>query len=146
MYLCYSLAEGNQPVEDFCVLLGGSGAYDPSGIIYDRTVLAERLACGDGEAEAMAAAAISGARVRLETLHAGVFRAVLSGDPGISPNVNPLVTGADGRFGWSVAPGTYRVAVTAGGYDPAVSDAITIPPAATAVNVGLLRAGAAPPG
>lgn len=137
LYLCYELEEIGLPVERFCVVLGGIGLWDPSGVVYDAAEHDALLAAGCTPAAARSASALEDARVVLHRRHDGEFRRVLSGDPFISPNVNPFATGADGRYGWNVAPGTYRVAVTRDGYVAATSRDAVVPPPDFELNVGL---------
>ena len=144
LYVCYTLEEAGLPAESFCVLLGGLGLWDPSGVVYDKAIFDAEIAAGRSAAAAREAAAIEGARVRLERRYDGVFRQVLSGDPFVTPNVNPYVTEDDGRFGWAVSAGTYRVVVSADGYETATSRAVTVPPPDLEVHVGLSRVGAPP--
>ena len=143
MFVCYTLEEAGLPAEEFCVLLGGSGLWDPSGVVYDKAAYDARVAAGDTPEAAREAAAIAGAQVRLQRRYDGAFRPVLSGDPFVTPNVNPYVTEADGRFGWAVSPGTYRVVVSADGYRAATSREVTVPPVDLEVDVALVREGAA---
>ncbi|HET8950961.1 MAG TPA: Ig-like domain-containing protein, partial [Solirubrobacteraceae bacterium] len=145
LYICYTLEEAGLPAERFCVLLGGLGLWDPSGVVYDQDRYQAELAKGRSADAARAAAAISGARVRLERRYDGAYRQVLSGDPFVTPNVNPYVTGTDGRFGWAVSAGTYRVVVTAPGYETATSRAVTVPPPNLQVHVGLTPIAGAEP-
>ena len=144
LYICYSLEEAGLPVEQFCVLLGGLGLWDPSGVVYDKSRYDAEIAKGRSADDARATAAISGARVRLERRHDGEFRQVLSGDPFVTPNVNPYVTEKDGRFGWAVSAGTYRVVVSAPCHESATSREVTVPPPDLQVHVGLVRTCAEP--
>ncbi|OGO52082.1 MAG: hypothetical protein A2148_09595 [Chloroflexi bacterium RBG_16_68_14] len=109
------------PLDDFGILL-----IDPSGTVFDDDTLAP----------------IEGATVRLfrinpatgtpqemsPTLHAGMF----------DPEANPQTTGADGRYAWDVAPGSYFVRVSKPGCsteDSAVVQVISEP--VTNLDVGL---------
>ena len=49
----------------------------------------------------------------------------------LSPQTLKEATGSDGRFGWDVAPGYWRMVVTAFGYRRYVSRAYKVPPAVT---------------
>ncbi len=53
------------------------------------------------------------------------------------PDVNPLISNASGQYQWDTLPGTYRVHVTAPGYNPADSIGVTVPPPVTDLDVGL---------
>ena len=55
----------------------------------------------------------------------------------IAPDVNPQITGADGRFGWDVATGCWYVTVAAQGYKPQNSPLVGVPPAVTDLNLDL---------
>jgi len=61
------------------------------------------------------------------TLHAGMFE----------PEVNPQITGSDGRYAWNVVAGEYLVEVEIAGCSPATSEAVTVPPPVTDLDVGL---------
>ena len=137
LVLCYELQEGNLPIERFCVVLGGVGLWDPSGRIYDATEYGGLVAAGCTPTEARAKSALTGAEVVLHRKHDGAFRRVLSGDPFVTPNVNPFVTEADGRYGWNVSAGTYRVVVSRSGYQTATSREAVVPPPDLELNVGL---------
>lgn len=145
IYVCYELEELGLPIERFCVQLGGMGFWDPSGTVYDAPAAAELVAAGVPAAEARRQSAIEGASVILQRRHEGEFRRVLSGDPFVTPNVNPMVTESDGRFAWNVSPGTYRVVAGADGYRTATSRSATIPPPDLDVHVGLYPEGSPEP-
>ncbi|MFC4101277.1 OmpL47-type beta-barrel domain-containing protein [Paenibacillus xanthanilyticus] len=53
------------------------------------------------------------------------------------PVTNPQVTGADGRYGWDAAAGSYRVVVSRPGFATATSRVVDIPPPVTDLDVGL---------
>ncbi len=142
LYLCYDLQEGDLPIEHFCVALGGMGYYDPSGTVYDADAAALLVAAGASPRDAARRTAVAGAHVLLQRSFEGAFRQVLSGDPFVTPNVNPTVTEGDGHFSWSVSPGTYRVVVTARGYRTETSRSAVIPPPDLDLDVGLHRDGA----
>lgn len=55
----------------------------------------------------------------------------------ISPNVNPQVTGSDGRYGWDVVTGCWYVKVSAPGYAPKISALVGVPPAVTDLDIAL---------
>ena len=123
----WTLTDGTD-TEQIITPIGGLTLIDPQGVVYDEARFDELVAQGATPEQARAGAAISGATVRLQRLVAGTYRNVLAGDPGIAPNVNPQVTGANGLYQWDVSEGTYRVTVTAPGYPDLVSRAVVIPP------------------
>ena len=51
---------------------------------------------------------------------------------------NPQTTGSDGRYGWDVPTGTWKVSFDKEGYQHAESKTMTVYPAHTEVNIGLL--------
>lgn len=59
--------------------------------------------------------------------------------PIMQPDVNPLITGADGQYQWDTLAGSYRVHVEAPGYYPADSIVVSVPPPVTDLYVGLTR-------
>jgi hypothetical protein len=136
----YDLTEGGA-TEHFEVPIGGLVLIDPSGIVYDKAIYDAQRAQGKSDAQAKAAAAIPGAKVTLERKSGSTFSKVLSGDPGIAPNVNPETTGADGRYAWDVSPGTYRVVVQAPGYASVTSTAVTVPPPVLDLDIALVKPG-----
>jgi hypothetical protein len=104
LFVDYDLTEGST-TQHFTVPIGGLTLIDPSGTVVDN-------ASGN---------AVSGAAVRLYRKSGGSYSNVLSGDPGIAPHVNPETTGADGKWGWDVSAGTYRVVVLKAGYNTLTS-------------------------
>ena len=125
--------------------LGGITLIDPQGVVYDQQRYDTAIAAGKTASEARSLAAIEGATVVLQRLgDDGSWTAVPSGDPGISPNVNPQITGADGVYQWDVAAGTYRVTVTAPGYVAVTSRAVVIPPPVLDLHVAMNHAAGAP--
>lgn len=62
-----------------------------------------------------------------------------------SPVTNPQVTGADGRYGWDAAAGSYRVVVSRTGFETTTSRVVDIPPPVTDLDVGLTPTDATPP-
>ena len=133
----YSITEAGER-ETFVVPIGGIALIDPAGIVYDQARYDAAVAHAAPAAAARAAAALEGVTVRLQREVGGAFRNVLSGDPGITPNVNPEVTGANGQFQWLTSVGRYRVVVSKPGYRTTTSRAVTIPPAVTDLHVGML--------
>jgi uncharacterized repeat protein (TIGR01451 family) len=98
---------------------------DPAGFIYD-------VNTGNR---------IAGASVWLQQPDGtGNWENVSIGDPIpiAKPDVNPLVTNADGQYQWDVLNGTYRVHVTAPGYYPANSIVVSVPPPVEDLHVGLV--------
>jgi hypothetical protein len=135
MWVEFTLTEGGNPPQVFRIPVGGLALIDPQGVVYDGARFDQAIAAGKSAEQARATAAISGATVRLQRLVSGAFVNVLSGDPGITPNVNPQTTAANGIYQWDVQAGTYRVAVTAPGCQDAVSQAVDIPPPALDLHV-----------
>ena len=124
--------------------LGGIVLIDPSGVVHDKARYDAAIAAGETADEARTIAAIAGATVRLQRKTSGVWANVLSGDPGISPNINPEVTKADGLYQWDVSAGVYRVVVTRVGYVMQTSSEVDIPPAVTDLHIAMVRNPAAP--
>jgi hypothetical protein len=142
LYVAFTLTE-NGVSQDFITPIGGITLIDPQGTIYDQARYDAAIAAGSTGEQARALAAIGGATVTLQRKVGDGFVTVLSGDPGISPNVNPEVTPATGPekgvYQWDVAPGEYRVTVTRPGYAPVVSPSVTVPPAVTDLHVAMVR-------
>lgn len=126
MWVEFTLTEGGSQL--FRIPIGGLALIDPQGVVYNGGRYDQAIASGQSPEQARATAAIGGATVRLQRLVAGSFLNVLSGDPGITPKVNPQVTGANGIYRWDVQAGTYRVAVTAPGCQDTTSKSVGIPP------------------
>jgi hypothetical protein len=128
--------------QHFIVMVGQVVLIDPQGVVYDLAQFNQAKAAGKSDEQARAAAAIAGASVRLQRETppgSGVFVNVLSADPGIAPNVNPQITGADGRYQWDVVEGRYRVVVVKSGYDPVTSKTVDIPPPVTDLHIAMSR-------
>ena len=135
--LQYTLTEGGES-ETFIVPIGGIALIDPQGVVYELARYDAAIGAGKTPEQARAEAAITGATVELQRRGADqVFRKVLSGDPGITPNVNPQTTGADGRFQWDVSDGVYRVVVTTGAFGSVTSREVTIPPPVLDLHVAM---------
>lgn len=126
MWVEFTLTEGGS--QTFRIPIGGLALIDPQGVVYDGARYDQAIASGQSPEQARATAAIRGATVRLQRLVGGSFLNVLSGDPGITPKVNPQTTGANGIYQWDVQAGTYRVAVTASGCQDTTSKSVGIPP------------------
>ncbi|HMT04936.1 MAG TPA: hypothetical protein PKD76_05275 [Solirubrobacterales bacterium] len=138
LFVRYTLTEdGND--HDYTIPLGGITLIDPQGVVYDQDEFDAAKAEGATDTEARDAAAISGATVRLQRLVSGDFVNVPSGDPGISPNVNPQITGNDGLYQWDVSEGTYRVVVSMEGYVSVTSDSVDIPPPVLDLHIPMNR-------
>lgn len=140
MWVRYILEEGGDS-QEFIVPIGGLVLIDPQGVVYDADAYDAAVARGLSPDAARAAAAIRGATVRLQREVQGEFRNVLSGDPGIAPNVNPQITGTDGRYQWDVSEGRYRVVVAATGYPTVTSSAVDIPPPVLDLHIAMRRPG-----
>ncbi len=132
----YDLTE-NATTQHFIVPLGGLVLIDPQGVVYNAVAYNAAIAAGRTPAQARAETAISGATVTLQRKVGGSFVNVLSGDPGIAPNVNPEITGSDGLYQWDVAAGDYRVVVTKPGYVDVTSHAVTVPPPVTDLHIAM---------
>jgi len=59
------------------------------------------------------------------------------GNPEIEPDRNPLITNAEGRYGWDVARGCWFIVVTKDGYVPQTSPVVGVPPAVTDLHIAL---------
>jgi hypothetical protein len=66
------------------------------------------------------------------------------GNPEIDPQQNPLITNAEGRYGWDVARGCWFIVVTKDGYLPQTSPVVGVPPAVTDLHIALTRDVTAP--
>src|SRR5690606_28281794 len=53
--------------------------------------------------------------------------------------INPQITDEDGRYGWDVIQGNWRVIFSKEGYDTYISRTVVVPPAETQLNVPLIR-------
>ena len=62
----------------------------------------------------------------------------------ISPAVNPQTTDATGFYKWDVLPGSWRVIVSASGYQTQTSRVVVIPPPVTNLNIALVPVGQPP--
>jgi len=148
LYVRYTLDEpGRRVQQTFVIPVGQITLIDPQGVVYNRAVFDARRAAGDSEAAARAAAAITGATVVLQRRGSdGQFRRVLSGDPGIAPNINPQITRGNGLYQWDVEAGTWRVVVSAPGCVTQESRAVDIPPPVLDLHIGMDCGGAPPSG
>lgn len=125
--VAYDLTEDGT-TQRFTIPLGGLVLIDPQGVVHDKAEFDQAKSAGQTDDEARATAAIEGATARLQRKVEGSFLNVLSGDPGISPNVNPQITGADGLFQWDVSAGDYRVIAYKASYAKVISAEVEIPP------------------
>jgi hypothetical protein len=126
--------------QHFLVMVGQIVLIDPQGVVYDLQQFNAAKAAGKTDEQARAVAAIEGATVRLQRETppgSGSFVNVLSADPGIEPNVNPQITGSDGRYQWDVVAGRYRVLVVKAGYPSVTSKAVDIPPPVTDLHIAM---------
>ncbi len=144
MWVTFTLTE-NAVNQIFRIPIGGLALIDPQGVVYDGATYDAAIAAGQAPADARATAAISGATVRLQRLVAGDFVNVLSGDPGITPNINPQTTGTNGIYQWDVQAGTYRVTVTKQGCTDTTSPSVDIPPPALDLHVRMDCGAVQPP-
>lgn len=129
--------------------IGGIELIDPQGVVYDQEAftaalaaksVTEATATDEQKTAARAVAAITGATVTLQRQATdGTWANVNALDPGISPNVNPQVTGGDGLYKWDVSAGVYRVRVSAPGYDGVTSTSALIPPPKLDLHITLAR-------
>ena len=142
LYVVFTLTEGGVS-QDFVVPLGGITLIDPEGTVYDGERYEADVGAGMSPEAALVDSALGGAAVTLERKVGGGFQVVLSGDPGIAPNVNPEITPANGPskglFQWDVAVGEYRVHASLAGYLDAVTTAFSVPPEVTGLNIALRR-------
>jgi hypothetical protein len=136
----YTVTEGGE-TQTFVVPIGGVALIDPQGIVYDELQYNRAIREGKSPDQARAEAAISGASVKLQRFDGSSFKTVLSGDPGIFPNVNPEVTGANGKFQWDVSDGKYRVVVSKDGYPVTTSREVDIPPPVLDLHVAMCQTG-----
>ncbi|MDI6832130.1 MAG: carboxypeptidase regulatory-like domain-containing protein, partial [Actinomycetota bacterium] len=93
---------------------------DPSGYVYD---------LGTGQK-------VQGARATLQYWFGGSWRDWPADEYG---QANPQYTDDEGRYGWDVHPGKYRVLVAKDTYQGATSEEVTVPPEVTDLNIGLRR-------
>ncbi len=137
----------NGDTQTFVIPIGGLLLIDPQGVVYDRVAYDQAIAAGRTPEEARAQAAITGATVRLQRRNPdGGFANVLSGDPGITPNINPQVTRRQRPVPVGCPPpACYRVSVEAPGFVARVSREVTIPPPVLDLHVAMERVAAPRP-
>jgi hypothetical protein len=143
MWVTFTLTE-NAVSQVFRIPIGGLALIDPQGVVYDGDAYDAAVAAGQTAEQARATAAITGATVRLQRLVGGTFVNVLSGDPGITPNINPQTTGTNGIYQWDVQAGAYRVVVTKQGCADATSQSVDIPPPVLDLHMRMDCGGADP--
>lgn len=144
LFLIYTITEGATS-QQFIVPYGGVTLIDPQGIVYDQAAYNTLVSFGVSADQARQASALSGATVTLQRQVSGIWGNVLSGDPGISPHVNPQLTGANGRYQWDVSAGHYRVTASLTGYQTTTSGGFDIPPPKLDAHVGLKPSGGTVP-
>ncbi|HSD85707.1 MAG TPA: hypothetical protein VLG46_17725, partial [Anaerolineae bacterium] len=130
--------------------IGTPQLYDPSGIIRDAATL--QPIAGATVTLLRISALLPDTRTTtrdcrtIDTRPGGMWSGTASGgifeQPGfapaqISPDVNPQITGSDGRYGWNVATGCWYVVVTAPGYASKTSALVGVPPAVTDLDLTL---------
>lgn len=114
---------------------------DPQGVVYDQTKFDQLVASGTPKDQALAMAALQGAKVQLQRKQTdGSWKNVLASDPGIAPHVAPQITGKDGKYQWDVSAGTYRVTATLDGYSSKTTSELKIPPPVLDAHIGLKKA------
>ena len=137
----YTIKAADGSEQAFEIPVGKIVLIDPQGVVYDRAAYEAHRAAhpAASEDEARAATAIEGATVHLQRFVDGNWADINASDPGIDPNVNPQVTGANGLYKWDVSDGTYRVRVDAPGFRSKTSAPVVIPPPVLDLHVGLDR-------
>jgi len=97
---------------------------DPSGYVF----------------EAIDSQRVSGITATAQTDNSGSWGAWNDESLTMSGQVNPQTTTGEGRYGWDVPFGDWRVLFedASGNYQTAVTNAMSVPPAHTEVNIGLL--------
>ena len=95
---------------------------DPSGFVYD---------AGTGEN-------VQGARATLQYFFEGAWQNWPAGEYG---QVNPQYTEDEGRYGWEVHPGKYRVVAEKASYQTTISREVEVtgPPGVTDLDIGIPR-------
>lgn len=127
------------PIADAAALSSAAADSAWSGTVYDQKLYASLTEEGADPEAARCASALSGATVTLQRRVDGEFEAVAPDDRAISPNVNPELSDADGRYRWDLAAGRYRVRVVKEGYYPTVSRVAEVPPAVADLHVAMTR-------
>jgi hypothetical protein len=130
--------------------IGTPELYDPSGIIRDASTLQPIIGATVTLQRVPGALPDTPALTRdcrtIDTRPGGVWSGTAGGgifeQPGfvpaqISPNVNPQITGVDGRYGWNVVTGCWYVVVDAPGYASKISPLVGVPPEVTDLDLTL---------
>ncbi|WP_179372670.1 SdrD B-like domain-containing protein [Nitrosopumilus ureiphilus] len=111
-----SLISGEDEIQ-----FGGSIYVDPSGTVFNQ--------CTDNP--------VDGATVTLKVNSPPTTDNFVSSESGFLPDINPQITEQDGRYGWVVVPGNYKVTVAKSGFITQDSSTVTIPPAVTDLDIFL---------
>jgi protocatechuate 3,4-dioxygenase beta subunit len=98
---------------------------DPSGYVYDA-----------GTGDASTGQRVQGAKATLQYFFDGAWQEWPASEYG---QVNPQYTDDEGKYGWDVHPGDFRVLVEKAGYQATVSPVVTIPPPVTDLYIGVFR-------
>lgn len=118
------------PAEEFSINL-----IDPSGFVYN-------AAMGEDWR-------LPGAHVTLWYHDPEIGAWVIMDDaayPGrMMPVDNPMMSDEEGRYGWDVAEGEYKVVVTRPGFEAAESRSVFVPPAVTDLNIAMNPIDSTPP-
>jgi len=100
---------------------GDIALLDPSGTVVDKRT----------------GRTVTGATVRLQVSPSAGRPFGTPGVSSYSPQLNPETTGPRGTFAWDVAPGRWRLQVSAFGYRTFVSKVYRVPPAVTHLRLAL---------
>lgn len=130
--------------------IGNPQLYDPSGIIRDANTLQPIVGATVTLQRVIGALPDTPSLTRdcrtIDTRPGGVWSGTASGGtfeqpgfapPQISPDVNPQITGDDGRYGWNVVTGCWYVVVEAPGYLTKISPLVGVPPEVTDLDLNL---------
>ena len=82
---------------------------------------------------------LSGVQAVVETLRNGIW---VPWDAQKFGQVNPQTTDDEGRYGWDVITGKWRVVFTKDGYEPYISRVMDVPPVETELNIPMIRSSA----
>jgi len=128
-----SVTSGDVVVEWLCTRLDGRGFE----VIYEHKGEIVLIDPSGNVLDASSGRPVEAATVRLQFSPQRAARFATPALRGISPQVNPQVTGTDGSFGWDVAPGFWRLRITAFGYRPLTSPVYKVPPEVTGLKLQL---------